>query len=343
MISHVIDFRENVDYSLIQNRDIISLDMNIWIELADGKTVFAQTIKELLQLLVKDGKLFCPSIWSVLSELYKQSYSSRLRVGKLMDELSLNYSFAPSKEIWREEVRLFVQTLVDEKRYKISKEYLFIPFIGYLSSKGTLTYPEGADVNEAKDMTNVIKNGLGKVTLIDILSLSTRRKRDSANYSSQLNKQYKEIWANNKGNKKKIRIENQIYLVNTKILPIINEINTSLKPEQAYKVLKFIKSFPEDDRESVFNSIIGFMPSIRNEFEILSIAPLDNRRNVTINDFYDIENIIIPLAYSNVFVSQDKWIRRLLKDTNLPQKNNCEYFCNLDYFVQFLNNKYLRN
>jgi hypothetical protein len=341
MIKHVLDFRENVDYGIILNRDIISLDMNIWIELADEKTVFAQTIKELLQLLVKDGVLFCPMCWSVLSELYKQSYSSRLRVGKLMSELSLNYSFAPSKEIWREEVRLFVQTLLDEKKYKIPREYLFVPFIGYLSSKGHLIYPEGVDTDDAKKMTDVLKNGLCKATLFDILILSTRKKRDSANYSSELNQQYKEIWTNNKGDKKKIRLENQLYLTRTKILPVINEINNTLKLEQAYKVLNYIKSFPEDDRESVFNSIIDFMPSIRNEFEILSIAPLDNRRNVTINDFYDIENLIIPLAYSDVFVSKDKWIRRLLRDTNLPKKNNCEYFYNLESFVHYLSNNYL--
>lgn len=343
MIKHIIDFHENVDYSVLQGRSIIYLDMNIWIELADEKTSLAGNVKELLKILVNDRKLFCPLYSSVLSELYKQNPSSMLRVGKLMEELSLNFCFVQSKEIWREEVRLFVQTLLDEKVYRISKEYLFIPYIGYLSSKGMFTYPKDVDENEALKITNVIKNNLDKATLSNVISLATRKKVESKKYSAMLNQHYKEVWANNKGNKSKIRIENQNYLAKTKILPIIHKMNRTLKPEQVYKITKYITSFPKDDRKSVFNSIIDFMPSIRNEVDILSIVPLDNQRKITINDYYDIENLIVPLAYSDAFVSRDKWIKHLLKVTNLPKKNNCKYLYDLESFVQFLSKNYLLN
>lgn len=116
-----------------------------------------------------------------------------------------------------------------------------------------------------------------------------------------------------------------------------------MKPEQVYKITKYITSFPKDDKKSVFNSIIDFMPSIRNEVDILSIVPLDNKRNITINDFYDIENLLVPLAYSDVFVSKDKWIRYLLKVTGLPKKNNCRYLYDLESFVHYLSKNYLLN
>lgn len=338
-----MNFRDNVDYSPILGRDVIFLDMNIWIELADEKTQFAKTIKELLQFLVRDRKLFCPLYWSVLSELYKQEYSSRLRVAKIMDELSLNFSFSPSKEIWHEEVRLFIQSLLDERIHKISRELLFIPFVGYLSSKGKLTYPEYVDETEAMKMSEVIMNNFDKVTLYNLMLIADKVKKDPEADSIYLNKRYKEVWANNKGNKNRIRIENQNFIANIKILPRIKEINRILKPEQVLKITKYISSFPKDKNQSVFNSVIDFMPSLRNEVEILSIVPLDNQRNFTINDFYDIENLLIPLAYSDVFVSQDKWIRHLLKVTDLPQKNNCLYLYNLEDLVQYLNKKYLLN
>jgi len=60
------------------------------------------------------------------------------------------------------------------------------------------------------------------------------------------------------------------------------------------------------------------------------------------NDFFDLENIIVPLAYSDVFISRDKWIRHLLKISDLPQKNNCIYLYNVNQLVDYISEKYLK-
>lgn len=60
------------------------------------------------------------------------------------------------------------------------------------------------------------------------------------------------------------------------------------------------------------------------------------------NDFFDLENIPIPLAYSDYFVARDKWVKHLLDSTKLPEINNCKYFYDIDEFFNSLSNNYLR-
>lgn len=341
VIKHKLDFRENVDYSILLGRDVIYLDMNIWIDLADGRTLLANTVKDLFKILVNDKKLFCPLYVPLLSELYSQEPSSMRRVGNLMEELSLDFCFVTPEEVWQKEVKLFLRMLLEEKIYKIPKNNLFIPFIGYLSSRGTLNYPADIPEEEAKKMTAVIKNNLKEITLNRVLELVNERKAQLKNYSEKLRSEYRNIWLKNDGNKIKIRIHNQNFVAKEKILPIIQEENRKLEPEQVYKITRYINSFPKDERKSVFNSIIDLMPSLRNEVELTTVMLLDKNRNFTINDFYDIENLIVPLAYSDVFISRDRWIRHLLNITDLPNKNGCKYFYDLNELVKYLSNRYL--
>lgn len=344
MIKHILDFHENVDYNILQGRDVVFFDMNIWIDIADVKSILAKDVRYLLSFLVKDKKIFCPLYSSILSELYFQSTSSMMRVSEIMEELSLNFCFVNYEEIWQNEIKLFIQSLLDKELKKLNIKNIFIPFVGYLSSKGILKYPIETNEEDANKITKVIKSNLGLVTISNLVATGISKANSSKEiYSKQLNKGYKEVWANNKGDKRKIRIENQNYIANTKILPAIRKINKTLKPEEVFRITKYITSLPKDSYKSAFNSIIDFMPSLRNDVEILSIVPLDNQRNFTINDHYDIENLIVPLAYSDVFVSKDKWIRHLLKVTDLPQKNNCIYLYDLNDLIKYLSKEYLLN
>ena len=126
------------------------------------------------------------------------------------------------------------------------------------------------------------------------------------------------------------------------LLPLIKKVNSSLEPNQMIKLLNYIDSFPKDNQERAFNSIIKHMPSLRNEVDLLSIVQLDRNRKITMNDFFDLENIPIPLAYSKYFVARDKWIRHLFNSTNLPEINDCEYFYDLNELLNSLTNSYLK-
>lgn len=80
-----------------------------------------------------------------------------------------------------------------------------------------------------------------------------------------------------------------------------------------------------------------------SEVEVLSFALLDNQRKITMNDFFDLENIPVPMAHADTFVTRDKWIRYLINNTNLTKKNDCLYFYNVDNLVSYLTSKYLNN
>ena len=343
MKEHKFKFSDNVDYNALNGRDILYLDSNVWIDLADEKTDIARTLKDLLIILVKDKKIFCPLNFPTLTELYKQEYDSMLRVGELMNQLSLNFSFSRSEDIWSYEVVRFIFSHLDEMDYNLNNKILFIPFIGYLSASASLIFPDDYDDKLEKNVYELLTKTLSKTTLPEFIKISegfkNRRQKDLA---YKIQNEWNNRWDRNNGNRKKIRIEMENIIAKEKLLPLIKKVNSSLEPNQMIKLLNYIDSFPKDNQERAFNSIIKHMPSLRNEVDLLSIVQLDRNRKITMNDFFDLENIPIPLAYSKYFVARDKWIRHLFNSTNLPEINDCEYFYDLNELLNSLTNSYLK-
>src|SRR4051812_5200905 len=97
-------FERDSVWNKVRDRIPVVLDMNCWIDMGDDKSILATRIKETLRKRVSDGLIFCPLSWGLICELYKQSESSRLQVGSLMDELSLSISYAPRNEIFDWEI-----------------------------------------------------------------------------------------------------------------------------------------------------------------------------------------------------------------------------------------------
>jgi hypothetical protein len=79
--------------------EAVFLDTNIWIDMADGKKAEAQPLKHRLTEMVSAGEIFCPLSPPLIWELYLQEYS-RVRTGELMEALSLNVCYSPTKEIF---------------------------------------------------------------------------------------------------------------------------------------------------------------------------------------------------------------------------------------------------
>lgn len=343
MNKYNIKFRNNVDYNILNGREIIYLDSNAWIDLADEKTQTAKILKELLLILVKDHKIFCPLNFPTLSELYNQSYTSMLRVGELMNSLSLNFSFSFSKDIWSHEVVKFVFSYLNNVEYTLSNQVLFVPFIGYLSSNASLTFPEDSDTEKEMVLYKILKNKISKMTLSEFIKLSNGlENRHQKNLANKIQNDWNDRWDRNNGDRKKIRIEIENIIANEVLLPLLRNINTNLTKDQLLQITNYIASFPKDNKGRAFNSIIKNMPSLKNEVEIWSAAQLDRNRKITMNDFFDLENIPIPLAYSNYFLARDKWVRHLLKITNLPRQNNCHYFFDPNELLNSLTAKYLK-
>src|SRR4051812_44892266 len=94
LITHPIDLNDNAVTARINNRKSIFLDTNVWIDLREEQGSEAQSIRELLTKLVTEGKIFCPLSFALISELFKQPYELAIITANLMDDLSLNASFA---------------------------------------------------------------------------------------------------------------------------------------------------------------------------------------------------------------------------------------------------------
>ena len=102
----------------LQNRKAVFLDTNVWIDIAEERSALSKRLKSTLLGLVNSGEVFCPLSDSLLWELYKQNFPSRLRVGELMEALSLNVTFASKEEIFFWEIETFVRKTLQERTCK---------------------------------------------------------------------------------------------------------------------------------------------------------------------------------------------------------------------------------
>ena len=93
-----LGFDKEAAWNKVKARLSVFLDMNCWINMGDDKSPLSTRVKGTLRKLVSDGAIFCPLSFGLICELYKQAEDSRLRVGTLMEELSLNVSYL---EPWR--------------------------------------------------------------------------------------------------------------------------------------------------------------------------------------------------------------------------------------------------
>src|SRR3954454_13523865 len=82
-------FDRDAVWRKVRDRKPVVLDMNCWINRGDDKSPLATRVKGTLRRLVSDGMIFCPLSFGLICELYKQAEESRLRVGTLMEKLSL--------------------------------------------------------------------------------------------------------------------------------------------------------------------------------------------------------------------------------------------------------------
>lgn len=285
----------------IEGRKALFLDSNIWINLADEKSNLASKIKNRLIKLVENGAVFCPISMPIISELYKQNFESAYQVGKLMEKLSLNLCYKHNNEVFRNEVINFIKCQIDENSEAINQ---------YLNNI-TLT-----------EMLKLRKPNFPFKIETNILS-----------FKEQNEKRHKFT----KGNKTKMRRIEEEYVANHIILPLIKQINTLLPLEQTITVNDYIKSLPKDRFGGSIKSILENLPALQSFVEIMTITGYDINRKDNINDFFDRELLIIPLAYADVLIAEDKWIRHLLNNVSTYIKDNkIIYISTLKEFENYL-------
>jgi len=319
----------------LQNRKAVFLDTNVWIDIAEERSALSKRLKSTLLGLVNRGEVFCPLSDSLLWELYKQNFPSRLRVGELMEALSLNVTFASKEEIFFWEIEAFVRKTLQEGTACVSPNKLYVPVVAYLSSRYELAYPKGWTEDEIATFERLFAEKMASLSLVELLNMrgdefmDELKGIDTAKYLAAS----QERWKFTGGNKKKIcRLEEET-IARQYILPLLRKLPLRFR----LPFLVSLGDFAKDEYGGCLKTMLSALPALKNQAEIMAIAGQDPRRRTRASDFYDLDMMAVPLAYTAVFVSQDKWIRDLLNNRGaILRRNTCQYLSSLLDFERWL-------
>jgi hypothetical protein len=324
----------------IRDRKPVVLDMNCWINMGDDKFPLATRVKGTLLRLVSEGAIFCPLSFGLICELYKQAEDSRLKVGTLMEQLSLNVSYASREEIFAWEVERAVCRLADAGPIDLSTYELYVPILAYLTSRFQLEFPEGFPAEHIEDFAKKLKERVESLTFTELLTMRAARKGDEIfDFIKQLpapkySEEAKHTWDMVKGDKQKIqRIESET-IFKQYIEPTIRKLPLLVQA----KFLEYLQTAPKDKYGGCLGNLITHMPAVQNHMELMAAITQQPTRKDKINDFFDNEIMPVPLAYASVFVAQDKGIRDVLWDrTEILKRNSCRYCFDLAELEEWLN------
>jgi hypothetical protein len=332
-------FDKEAVWRKVRDRKPVVLDMNCWINMGDDKFPGARRVKDTLRKLVRDGLIFCPLSFGLIDEHYKQAEDSRLRVGALMDELSLNVSYASREEIFAWEVEQAVHRLADAGPIDLSTYELYVPVLGYLNSRYRLEFPETFPSEHVDEFTKRFKERAESLTFTELLTMRASRKEDRIfDFIDQIpapgySEEARHIWDWVKGDKEKhLRIEAEA-VFRLYIQPAISK----LPPPVLVKLWGYVRAVPKDKYGGFLGELLKSLPAIYNHAEVMAAVTQQPSRKNKINDFFDYEIMPVPLAYASVFVAQDKGIRDVLRNrTEILKRNPCRYCFDLAELEEWL-------
>lgn len=234
-----------------------------------------------------------------------------------MDDLSLGISFASDETIYRKEIERFLSNAIYEEEHFLEKGEIYVPVMGWLGAGGSLDFPQEfpASSEDRKKFADSFAAILKSKKISDIVKLFDGL-LPLPNIVNQPNYDWKKRWEENQGNKRKLReIEKQAVL--RQVVDRIKEETTLESPEQTFvfkqKARDYIHSLPKDKDGTCATAVLERMPAHKNMVEVMTFTSFDPNRTDKMNDFYDIQLMIIPMAYANVLVATDKWIKELMK------------------------------
>jgi hypothetical protein len=308
-------------WNRVSGRLSVFLDTNCWINMADGKKEAPVRIREKLRKLVVAGRVFCPLSWGILNELFCQSGPSLLRTASLMEELSLNAIFIIREELYAWEfsrsVRRFVNGSSDD-----SLNGLFVPPAAYVGSGPpvSLDLPDGASLSpEAQAHAQAyMKRELSKIGIVELAKKRGGRKTDRTPPAySDVAKKAKEMI---NGNKNEIFLAEANHSFDMYIIPLMGDY-----PRQTME--EWSAQFgPADDDEAWFLKALAELPALHNYTDVMVVASSQPDRKDKYNHFMDNEIMVAPLAYCNVFGSEDKGVKDIAgRRTKILTRTNCEY------------------
>jgi hypothetical protein len=319
-------FDRDAVWKKVRDRKPVALDMNCWINMGDDKSTLATQVKGTLRRLVSEGQIFCPLSFGLIVELYKQEVDSMLRVGTLMEELSLSVSYASREEIFAWEVERAIRRLADAGPIDLSLDGLYVPVLAYLDSHFRLEFPEGFPSEHIDEFAKKVKAGVESMTFTELLKMRANSERDTMfEYVKSIPApKYPDeaILTWSKGDRQKIQRVEAEAVYKRHIHPAIIKLPMDVQ----LKLLSYNSTASKDKYGGVLGHLLEHLPSINNHIELMAAMMKQPSRKPKINDFFDNEIIPVPLAYASVFVAQDKGIRDTLKNrTNILKRTTFHY------------------
>jgi hypothetical protein len=297
----------------IGERFAVLLDMNVWIDLTEGKAEEISRIREKLRSLVKRGTLFCPLAPTIIWELYRQSYTSSVKVAEVMEELSLNICFAPTEEIYIKEVDAVFEEICTGAKPVIGPDILFAPVSTLLGTRVALHFPNVSAFEDPQLLADHVARQLRATSIVELCRMtknSFSQPKEQAPRYAETARRRKEIA--NESREKARRVEEEEVLGSI-VTPRIIELGSLLPIHVQADLAERLRSLPKDNYDGAARHLISSMPSVNHRIDIFCLVGQDPLRKDKMQDFYDRELIMAPYVYSNVFVTRDKGIRYILE------------------------------
>ena len=335
-------FNKNAAWNKVRDRKPVVLDLNCWIRMRDESSPVAIRIKDALRKLVADGLIFCPLSFGIVTELHKQGMDSRLRTGALMEELSLNVSYAINQEVFNWEVERLVRRERGIGVVDLSLTGLYVPICGYMRSTYNVECP---DEDGFEGRIQKMRQALDSMTLTEML------KMDATDWEGQFVKQLtvpplgvkvQRIRESSKGDKAKM----QVIEANAALLLCVPKAISQCSPQVQRGFAEIMAAAsakasenksPEDNLAAFAREFVKSLPALNNHVELVASLSQNPGQQFEINDFFDQQIMPVPLAYASVFVSQDRGIRDALRNrTGILKRGCCRYCSDLGELEEWL-------
>lgn len=328
-----VDLRDPEIAIKVEGRGTVLFDTNFWIDIAEAKTVQLVRLQDRLRELVIGSRLFCPLTFTTIHELLFQTHASAVRVGALMEDLSLNIAFAPSEDLIIKEVDAAFQMIATNNRPHLGSFDVFVPIMSYFCTEGTLRFPETFPPERRQQLRDHMAQslrGLGVVEYLDMMKSSMPlprkeappykaaavRRREAARDSKEL------AW----------RIEAEAVL-NQFVLPRLKTLMRTLPDELQVRW----RNLPTIRYIALAKYLLPHMPATRHYIDVMTAAGFDAGRGFQMNDFFDLELIKVPLVYSDALATGDKWVKHLLtKEIKGATSRSRRYVWNYDELEEYL-------
>jgi hypothetical protein len=329
-VSYPIDLRHPAATPLVGGRKVLFLDLSIWIRLTRRRTAEDAAAADRLVELVKGGRVFCPVSWPLLSELHHgHNFESALPIAQLMDELCNGLSFTNDTELISSEIEQYVRDLVAGTESGLTADEIYVSVSGFLSRQTNIVWPDEfpAPADERLAVTIQMANRISALTVTDYIQMG----RDDlplpdTNKDPEYQRAWQERFDFSKGDRKVMRRVEEEYALKSWFLPELQQSTSKLSFLQRLTFNARLQALPLNHYQRASTAMLERMPAARTKIELMAIMGFNPNRKGSVHDFYDVHQMIAPLAYADAYVAHDRWIRHLLtRETDILSRNGVTY------------------